>query len=147
MKAMVLEYESDLNTYNIDDQYMFGNSLLVAPILESLEKKKIRNIYLPKGIWYDYWTKKKIISKGEWIQVSVTLDIMPIFVKNGSILSYKEYGKQNTEESIYPIKRIESYGKNSSYVVADGKEQLLIKVKNGKLISSISNEVEFLSIF
>ena len=146
MKAMLLDYESDLNTYNIDDQYMFGNSLLVAPILESLEKKKIRNIYLPKGIWYDYWTKKKIISKGEWIQVSVTLDIMPIFVKNGSILSYKEYGKQNTEESIYPIKRIESYGKNSSYVVTDGKEQLLIKVKNGKLISSISNEVEFLSI-
>ena len=111
MKAMVLEYESDLNTYNIDDQYMFGNSLLIAPILESLEKKKKRNIYLPKGIWYDYWTKKKIISKGEWIQVNATLDIMPIFVKNGSILSYKEYGKQNTEESIYPIKRIESYGK------------------------------------
>ena len=126
---------------------MFGNSLLIAPILESLEKKKKRNIYLPKGIWYDYWTKKKIISKGEWIQVNATLDIMPIFVKNGSILAYKEYGKQNTEESIYPIKRIESYGKNASYKVTDGKEQLIIKFKNGKLISSISNEVEFLSIF
>ena len=88
MRALYLEYPEDRNAWNIDDEYMLGDSLLIAPILQPLDKSKIRNIYLPKGIWFDYFTKEKIRSTGMWITQEVKLETMPIFVKEGAVLRY-----------------------------------------------------------
>ncbi|NJK81599.1 MAG: glycoside hydrolase family 31 protein [Chloroflexaceae bacterium] len=54
LRALVLEYQDDPTTYTIADQYMFGRSLLVAPILD---ERTTRRVYLPHGLWVDYWTK------------------------------------------------------------------------------------------
>lgn len=88
MRALFLEYPEDRNTWRIDDEYLFGSSLLIAPVLKPLKQSRTRAIYLPKGVWYDYFTKEKYESYGQWIERGIDLKIMPIFVKAGTTLSY-----------------------------------------------------------
>jgi len=84
IRPMILNHQEDRNTHNIYDQYYFGKSLLIAPIL-TLENE--RQVYLPKGIWYDFWTGDKINKTG-WIKVKANLDTMPIFVEQGTIIPF-----------------------------------------------------------
>jgi len=88
MRALFLEYPEDRNTWRIDDEYLFGSSLLIAPVLKPLKQSRTRVIYLPKGVWYDYFTKEKYESYGQWIERGIDLKTMPIFVKAGTTLSY-----------------------------------------------------------
>jgi len=92
MRALYLEYSDDRNTYNIDHEYMFGDSILVAPVLKPLSESTIREVYLPRGIWFDYFTREKIESTGQWIKREVTLSVMPIYIKEGTVLEYSAEG-------------------------------------------------------
>ena len=93
MRALYLEYPNDRNVYPIDDEYMFGDGLLIAPVLTPLAKTRIRNVYLPKGVWFDFFTKEKIQSGGMWIEKEVDLKTMPIYVKAGTQLSFCKVGQ------------------------------------------------------
>ena len=53
-----------------------------------MKQCKTRAIYLPKGTWYDYFSKDKYVSQGQWIEKQVELKTMPMFVKEGTVLSY-----------------------------------------------------------
>jgi len=108
MRALYLEYPEDRNVRYIDDEYLFGDSLLVAPVLKSLSKTNIREFYLPKGVWYDYFTKERIVSNGMWLQREVDLKTMPIYVKEGTILQYCEV-KSHLQNGMGEIVRIEEY--------------------------------------
>ena len=88
MRALYLEYPEDRNVRHIDDQYLFGDSLLIAPVLKPLSKTAFRDIYLPQGVWFDYFTREKIESRGRWIRRKVDLATMPIYVKEGTVLRY-----------------------------------------------------------
>lgn len=88
MRALYLDYPDDKNVWHIDNQYMFGESLLIAPVIKPLSKSKVRNIYLPKCVWFDYFTKEKIESNGMWIKKDIELKTLPIFVKQGAVLKY-----------------------------------------------------------
>lgn len=68
---------------SIDDSYLLGEHLLVAPVLKKGKKK--RKVYLPKGQWYDFWTNERI-KGGKTINVKAPLDHLPLFVKAGTIL-------------------------------------------------------------
>jgi alpha-D-xyloside xylohydrolase len=83
LKGMFMEFD-DLNVRDIKDQFLFGPSLLIAPILE--EGKQKRMVYLPKGCqWYDFWTEE-CFDGGQPIEVTAPLDSIPVFVRSGSIL-------------------------------------------------------------
>ena len=88
MRALWLEYPEDRNVRHIEDQYLFGDSLLIAPVLKPLARSRVRNVYLPKGVWFDYFTKERIESTGMWIRREVDLKTMPIYVKEGTVLRY-----------------------------------------------------------
>lgn len=84
MRALPIEYQNDFNTYEINDQFMFGNNIMVAPVLE--QGKKARMVYLPKGDnWIDYWTKEKF-EGGKYIVRETPLDLCPIYIKEESII-------------------------------------------------------------
>lgn len=83
-RPLLLNYQDDPDTYNIDDQFMMGNDLLVAPILSPGLTQRL--VYLPDGVWYDYWTNKKQ-SGGKMIKVEAPLDTVPIFVRAGAIIA------------------------------------------------------------
>lgn len=83
MRALVLQYQNDANVYNIDDQYMFGNNMMVCPV--TTKGSQTRTIYLPQGDWVDYWNGKTYTGK-KYIHVLTPLDQLPILVKAGSII-------------------------------------------------------------
>ncbi|MFP3155962.1 hypothetical protein LQZ18_16375 [Lachnospiraceae bacterium ZAX-1] len=82
MKAMLLAYPSEpfFDTY---DQYMFGENLLVAPIVK--EGAVQRSVRLPKGEWVDFWTKERKAG-GQEIIVEATIDSIPVFIKENSVI-------------------------------------------------------------
>jgi alpha-D-xyloside xylohydrolase len=82
MRAMVLEFQEDPNTYNIEDQYMFGDAFLVAPVYQPTNK---RTVYLPKGKWFDYWTGKEYEGPAT-LYIEPSLDTIPLYVKADSII-------------------------------------------------------------
>jgi alpha-glucosidase len=82
-RPLVLNYQDDPNTYNLDDEFMIGTDLLVAPIVKPDVIRRL--VYLPKGTWYDYWTNKKY-EGGTMISVDAPLEIVPMFVRAGAII-------------------------------------------------------------
>jgi alpha-glucosidase len=82
-RPLLLNYQEDENTYNLDDEFMIGKDLLVAPILKPDITRRL--VYLPPGLWYDYWTNKKY-QGGKVISVDAPLETVPMFVRGGSIL-------------------------------------------------------------
>jgi alpha-D-xyloside xylohydrolase len=108
VRALVIEYPCDRNVWHIEDQYMLGDALLIAPVLAPLAEQRNRSIYLPAGTWFDYWTKGVYVSRGEWMTREVDLKTMPIYVKNGSVLPYGAL-RQSTENEIGDIVQLEIY--------------------------------------
>ena len=87
MRALVLEYQDDPNVYDIMDQYLLGESMMVCPV--TVKGAQTRVIYLPKGTWVDYWTGRSYAGK-QYIQVETPLDRIPILVKAGAIIPMQE---------------------------------------------------------
>jgi len=82
-RPLVLNYQDDPNTYNLDDEFMIGNDLLVAPVVKPDVTRRL--VYLPKGTWYDYWTNKKY-EGGTMISADAPLETVPMFVRAGAII-------------------------------------------------------------
>jgi alpha-glucosidase len=82
-RPVLLNYQDDPNTYNLDDEFMIGNDLLVAPVLKPDVTRRL--VYLPKGSWYDYWTHKKH-EGGTMVSSDAPLETVPMFVRAGSII-------------------------------------------------------------
>jgi alpha-D-xyloside xylohydrolase len=82
VRPMVLEFQDDPTTQRLDLQYMFGDSFLVAPVLTRHAELKV---YLPHGLWIDYWTKEVIVGS-QWVILAAPLDTLPLWVRGGSIL-------------------------------------------------------------
>ena len=82
-RSMVTNYPDDQNTWNMDTQYMSGNSILVAPVVEDSTEKEV---YLPEGYWYDYDDGKTIYEGNQTMLYNAPVDLLPIFVKEGSII-------------------------------------------------------------
>jgi alpha-glucosidase (family GH31 glycosyl hydrolase) len=83
MRPLVLEYPDDPRVYAIDDQYLFGDALMIAPVTQ--EGASGRSIYLPAGTWIDYWTGARH-DGGRTIVYPAAVDVLPILVRAGSIL-------------------------------------------------------------
>jgi len=84
MRALILEYPEDENAYKVDDEFMFGKELLVAPVVK--KGALSRNVYLPEGDWIDFNDGKTIYHGGQTINYSAPLNVTPIFVKKGSVI-------------------------------------------------------------
>ncbi|HPJ55538.1 MAG: glycoside hydrolase family 31 protein [Bacteroidales bacterium] len=88
MRALVMDFAHDKQALDINDEYMFGKSLLVSPVTQPMNSSPVisKDVYLPKGSdWYDFWTGEKF-NGGQTIKKEVPLDIIPLYVKAGSIL-------------------------------------------------------------
>ena len=87
-KMLQVSFDATNNPYalaikkEVKDQFMVGNSLLVAPLFEG---EKERKVILPKGKWYDFYTGE-FAGEGEIISVSPGLDKIPVYVKDGGIV-------------------------------------------------------------
>ena len=82
-RPLLLNYQQDGNTLDLDDQFMIGSDLLVAPILK--RDLTSRMVYLPQGTWIDYWTGKRITG-GSMTRVEAPIETVPMFVRAGAII-------------------------------------------------------------
>lgn len=81
-RPLVVEYQQDPTVYNIGDEYLFGDSLLVAPIFT---EENSRRIYLPVGEWTDWWTGERIAGS-QWILREVDVETMPLYIREGGLI-------------------------------------------------------------
>ncbi|MFA5044510.1 MAG: TIM-barrel domain-containing protein [Paludibacter sp.] len=122
MRALMMDFASDKRVLDITNEYMYGRSILVAPVLkplyvskqegktiEDFSNVKTKKVYLPKGTeWFDFWTGEKF-QGGQDIDKAVPVNIIPLFVKAGTILPLGpkvQYASEkkwdNLEIRIYP---------------------------------------------
>jgi alpha-glucosidase len=82
-RALSLVYPDDPATYTLDDEFLFGDSLLVAPVVE--EGATSREVYLPAGGWVDFWTGEQHDGPRR-ITRDAPLDTLPLFARAGSVI-------------------------------------------------------------
>jgi alpha-D-xyloside xylohydrolase len=83
MRMLPFDFPSDLNVRNCKDQFMFGPSLLVNPVMQA--NVTSRSVYLPAGTWTDFWTGTSTAG-GTTITASAPQDRIPLYARAGSIL-------------------------------------------------------------
>lgn len=128
MRAMWLHYPDDEKAKGMGSQYLWGRDLLIAPVFEKAAAS--REVYLPKGDWYDWWTNKKE-SGGQSVIRSVDLSTMPIYVRAGAVIPVDPI-RQYTNEAVNEPTTLKIYqGANGLYTLYedDGISQDYLKKK------------------
>lgn len=95
-RALVVEYQDDPTTWNIGDQWLLGDALLVAPVFSPDGR---RRVYLPHGAWTDWWTGQ-VFDGGRWLTIDVPLDRMPLWVREGGVVPLGPVQQHVEERSI-----------------------------------------------
>ncbi|RLF20738.1 MAG: alpha-xylosidase [Thermoprotei archaeon] len=116
MRHLVMDFPDDEEALKVDDEYMFGPYILVAPI--TTPSTYSREVYLPKGIWYDFWSGRKYTG-GRYINVSAPLDKIPLFVRAGAILPMAPPTLRNAMERINSIELRIYPGKDGRFDLYD----------------------------
>ncbi|MDX2432733.1 MAG: glycoside hydrolase family 31 protein, partial [Bacteroides sp.] len=153
MSPLVYQYPDDKNTWGIKDQFFFGESLLICPVMKY--KARSRELYLPEGNWYNFWTGE-LIGGGDNINAPAPMDEPPIYVKAGTILPIGpkiQYATQKSEEAlrikVYPGMDAEYtlyFDDNESYEYERGvySELLITYSDSGKEIKINSGSDKFI---
>lgn len=97
MRALVMDFPSDKKTHDLGEEYMFGRSVLVTPVTKPGVTEW--QVYLPEGTaWWDFWTNEKQ-QGGRTVNRAVTKDILPLYIKAGSILPFGPKVQYSTEKN------------------------------------------------
>lgn len=134
LRALFVEYPDDPGSWLIDDQYLFGSDMLVAPLFENVED---RDVYLPPGTWIDYQSGETY--EGGWHTIQASEIPIVVLVKSGSVLPHIELA-QSTKDMDWSNLELKVYSANGQ--PASGK----IYLPDGdevKSITVISDEGEF----
>jgi alpha-glucosidase/alpha-D-xyloside xylohydrolase len=114
MRALWIHYPDDPKAVACGDQFLWGKSIMVAPVVE--KNATTRRVYLPHGNWYDFWTGERIAG-GREIDRAVDLETMPLYVREGSIHPLGPV-KQHTGEELDQPYSISIYpGKDSEFLL------------------------------
>jgi hypothetical protein len=100
MRAMWLAYPGDAEMLPIDDAYLWGDALLVAPVIAAGARERV--VRLPAGAWYDYWTQERL-QGGREIAAAADLSTLPLYVKAGSIVPLGPVKQFATEKVDAPL--------------------------------------------
>lgn len=113
MRALAMDFAADKAVYNIGDQYMFGPSLMIAPVYEY--KARSREVYLPKSNgWYDAYTGQ-YFKGGQAINAEASYERMPMYTKAGSILTFGPDIEYTAEKAADPITIVVYAGGDASF--------------------------------
>lgn len=100
-RGLFMEYPNDTEAAKIDNQFIFGEELLVAPVLKKGER--VKRVYLPDGEWIDFNDKKTEYLGGQTVAYKAPLNTIPIFVKKASIIPMMPVMQYIHEKKDYPV--------------------------------------------
>ena len=101
-RAVVMDYPEDKTTWNLDQQFMIGEHLLAAPLVAGETEKEV---YLPKGLWWDFTTGKPLEGGRTVSLVNPSLGTIPLYVKDGAILPLAEVKKKESKPTEFTLIR------------------------------------------
>jgi len=115
LRGLVMDFAADKKTWNIGDQFMFGPSLLVAPVYTY--KARTRTLYLPEGQgWYDLYSGK-FYEGGQTITSAAVYERTPVFIKAGSIIPTGPALQYTSEKAADPLTLNIYTGKDASFTL------------------------------
>jgi alpha-D-xyloside xylohydrolase len=88
-RALVLDNPQEPRLHHVDDQYMMGDRMMVAPLFAGEASRKI---VIPQGTWHDFWTGAKVQGGGE-ISIASSAENIPVYVKAGSVIPWAGVGQ------------------------------------------------------
>nr|WP_278706568.1 TIM-barrel domain-containing protein [Bacteroides intestinalis] len=114
LRALFMDFNEDQKVHTISNQYMFGKAFLVTPVTrnmyvfsdkeqwkdpyEDFSKTGTQDVYLPKGTkWFDFWTGEAL-NGGQMVTKEVPIDIIPLYVRAGSIVPFGPKVQYSTEK-------------------------------------------------
>jgi alpha-D-xyloside xylohydrolase len=116
MRPLVMDFQDDVAARRIRDQYMFGRSLMVSPVVQP--STQARTVYLPKGVWYDFWTGERL--EGARVVVAkADLDTIPVHVPAGTVLPLGPVLQYADEPSVQPLELRVFPGKDGAFELYD----------------------------
>lgn len=126
-RGLVLDAPNDQQLYRVDDQYMVGDRMMVAPLFAG---EPGRRVVLPQGRWHDFWTGQSI-EGGSELNVPADTENIPVYVRSGSIVPWAEVGlHSDAPETRLLTARV--YGDGSlPFMVQAGKDKLRLSWTNG----------------
>lgn len=127
LRALFVEFPNDPGSWLIDNEYLFGSSMLVAPLFEEVTE---RQVYLPKGTWIDYQTHK--VYQGGWHTIKAGDIPIIVLVKDGTVIPHIKLA-QSTKDMDWSKLTLKVYASNST-TTASGN----IYLPEGEALQSIS---------
>lgn len=100
IRALGLHFPADPRAAACEDQYLFGPSLLVAPVFEPAARE--RAVYLPEGTWWDFWTNQKYMGP-QTISRPIDLETIPVYVRAGAVISTGPVKQWTSAHSTDPL--------------------------------------------
>ena len=146
LRALFVEFPDDPGAWKVDDEYLFGSQILVAPLLESGITG--RTVYLPEGKWIDYQTEK--VYEGGWHKIEAGSLPIIMLVRDGSVLPHLKLA-QSTSEMDWSKMNLKVYSADKKQaeglicLPTDNRIQG-VKVDCGKAKPQLLNQVEGTSL-
>ena len=146
LRALFVEFPDDPGAWKVDDEYLFGSQILVAPLLES--GMTGRTVYLPEGKWIDYQTEK--VYEGGWHRIEAGSLPIIMLVRDGSVLPHLKLA-QSTAEMDWSKMNLKVYSADKKQaeglvcLPADNRIQV-VKVDCGKAKPQLLNQIEGTSL-
>jgi len=100
MRALLLDYPDDPQAVGQNYEFLFGDDLLVAPVVKSDEREW--DVYLPRGVWYDFWTDQRYTGPRH-VNVEAPLDRVPVFVRGGAIIPTQQVVEYTDQAPVDPL--------------------------------------------
>ncbi|WP_087025116.1 discoidin domain-containing protein [Thaumasiovibrio subtropicus] len=137
-RAMVWEFPNDerLKSEEFKYQYMYGESLLVAPVYEPMSKNNgwYKDLYLPEGEWIDFWdgTRTSVAQGGKVLaNYPITIDRIPVLVRAGAIIPMYEGARSDAlQDKTHLIVQVYPHGDSSFTLFEDDGETRAYKENN-----------------
>ncbi len=107
IRALGLDWPDDPKARRVDDEFMFGDSVLVAPVFSG---ETNRSVYLPPGGWYDFWTHSRLTG-GKSVEIKPGINQIPVFVKSSTMLPLAEPVEFVNSDTVFKI-NVQVFGKN-----------------------------------
>tara|TARA_R110000868_G_scaffold306734_1_gene568053 strand:- start:83292 stop:85658 length:2367 start_codon:yes stop_codon:yes gene_type:complete len=134
LRALFVEFPDDPGSWLIDDQYLFGSDMLVAPLFENVEE---RNVYLPPGTWHDYQTGETY--EGGWHSIKAGEIPIIALVRNGAVIPHIELA-QSTKYMDWSEIELKVYSEDGTgkgvLFIPDSDKLQSIEVRRGELIKN-----------
>ena len=115
MRGLAMDFGADKTVYDIDDQYMFGPSLMISPV--TVYKARTRSVYLPDGGgWYNFFTGS-FYEGGRYLDADAPYSSIPVFVKEGSIIPAGPEIEYASEKPANPVTLFVYTGRNGEFML------------------------------